>query len=91
MRWASRLDRTHTEIVSVFKQLGCSVLNLSRVGQGCPDLLVARNGVAALCEVKDGKARNRDKQLRKGQVDFVDQWKGVRPLSWPPLCVQDKG
>ena len=40
MRRAARTDAPHKAIVSALRKVGCQVLDLSRVGRGCPDLLV---------------------------------------------------
>lgn len=45
MRLRARTDGNHAEIVRALRKVGCGVLDLSRVGAGCPDLLVSvRNG-----------------------------------------------
>lgn len=76
MRRAARTDANHAAIVAAFRRLGYSVLDLSRVGQGCPDLLVARGGVSILVEVKDGAKTPSRRALRRSQIDFVGRWKG---------------
>lgn len=40
MRRASRRDSNHQEIVAELSRRGFKVLDLSRVGGGCPDILV---------------------------------------------------
>ena len=42
MRRAARTDGPHAAIVRALRQMGCDVLDLSRVGEGCADLLVYR-------------------------------------------------
>ena len=76
MRRAARVDDNHTEIVHAFRAAGCSVLSLHRVGSGCPDLLIARNGRSALVEIKDGAKSASRRKLRANQEDFRAQWKG---------------
>ena len=71
MNYASRKDGNHDQIIKAFEAMGCSVLDLSRVGAGCPDLLVARSGVNVLVEIKDG-----NKKLRDNQTEFHATWKG---------------
>lgn len=41
MRRAARVDGNHKSIVEALRRVGCRVLDLSRVGDGCPDLLVS--------------------------------------------------
>lgn len=47
-----RADGNQGEIVSALRATGCSVLCLSQVGNGCPDLLIGRSGVMLLLEIK---------------------------------------
>lgn len=53
------------------RQCGACVLDLSRVGQGCPDLLVGYRGVNILVEAKTAKG-----ELTKCQHDFLQLWRG---------------
>lgn len=71
MRLANRRDANHAEIVSAFEQCGWRVLDLSRVGQGCPDILIAKAGKTALVEIKIPKGK-----LRQNQSVFASLWAG---------------
>lgn len=72
-----RTDANQKEIVDALRRVGCAVLDLSAVGQGCPDLLVSdRGGILHLMEIKVGKAK-----LNKRQVRFVEEWRGRPPLT----------
>ena len=76
---AKRVDSNHSEVVAAFRKLGCSVLDLSKVGKGCPDLAVAFMGMTYLVEVKDGKAKiNAD--VKKRQEEFRANWKGPHAI-----------
>jgi hypothetical protein len=86
-RYARRTDKPHSAIVQALRRLGCSVVDLSRVGGGCPDLLVYRCdptpgrfyvGAAWLVEVKDGK----DGRVTAGQSKFLDDWPGPSTIIW---------
>lgn len=76
MRRAAKVDANHAAIVAAFRQLGYSVLDLSRVGQGCPDLLVARAGKTMLIEVKDGAKKPSARKLTPAQMEFIQHWRG---------------
>ena len=52
MRRASRTDANQSEIVKTLRAYGCSVLDLSAVGKGCPDLLIGYQGRNVLVELK---------------------------------------
>ena len=68
----NRTDLNHTEIVACLKQIGCTVVDLSQVGKGCPDILVGYRGKNYLLEIK----RNKKQGLRKNQQEFFDKWFG---------------
>jgi hypothetical protein len=69
------VDSNHAEIVAALRRVGCLVLDLSRVGEGCPDALVARQDGAGrklwLMEIKTSRG-----QLTKPQRAFL-------ALGWP--------
>ncbi len=74
---ARRVDANHAELTKAFRQMGCTVCDLSRVGQGCPDLLVARSGETILVEIKDGSKPPSARNLTTDEFDFHQTWKGV--------------
>ena len=73
---AKRTDANQTEIVKTFRSLGASVLILSSVGKGCPDLMVGIFGRNFLVEVKDGKKPPSGRKLTEHEQLFFDGWKG---------------
>jgi hypothetical protein len=90
MTYARRVDFNHAVVKKAFKQMGCSVADLSRVGDGVPDLLVSILGVNVLVEVKsDGGV------LNKKQIEFCKTWKGplavVKSVKGAALLVADMG
>lgn len=81
MRRAARTDENHAEIVNALRDIGCSVLDLSGVGKGCPDLLVTpptfpECRMAVLMEIKDGCKVRSARKLTKAQEKFHREWKG---------------
>ena len=66
-----RADENQQEIVKALRELGVSVLVLSQVGGGCPDLLIGWRKKNYLLEIKTENGK-----LRKSQVEFFDTWKG---------------
>lgn len=66
-----RVDGNQTAIVMALRAHGYSVMSLSTVGKGCPDLLVGAQSLNILLEVKMPK-----KKLRVQQQAFVAGWKG---------------
>lgn len=69
-------DRNHRLIVNALRASGASVVDLSAVGGGVPDLLVGRNGATVLLELKDGTAKPSQQRLRPSQVQFFEKWRG---------------
>lgn len=69
--YARKVDRNHAAIVSELRQAGLYVLDLSRVGDGCPDLLVARGGRMLLAEIK---AKGKRRSLTDPEREFFDGW-----------------
>ncbi len=70
-RYAARVDGNHREIVKALRQIGCSVLNLAPVGEGCPDLLIGFRGANYLLEVKTARG-----QTNARQRAFKQAWRG---------------
>lgn len=77
MRRAAKVDANHAEIAKAFRELGCSVLSLAQMGDGCPDLLVAKHGYSVLVEVKDGSKPPSERRLTPDQQDFHAKWLGL--------------
>lgn len=75
MRWASRVDDNHSEILKVFTQAGCSVKDVSRL-KGFVDAVIGIYGQTALIEIKDGNKPPSARKLTKDEQEFHDGWKG---------------
>ena len=68
----ARIDTNHREIVKALRDAGATVVSLSAMKHGCPDLLVGYAGETLLMEIKrDSKAR-----FTTDQLDFMSKWKG---------------
>lgn len=76
MRRAARVDDNQGEIVAALRAAGCSVTSLASVGKGCPDLVVGRNGVNYLLEVKDGKKPPSKRRLTEDEKAWHNAWMG---------------
>lgn len=69
-KYVCGVDQNQPEIIGAFEKMGCQVLDLTRVGGGCTDLLVhAGQGDLYLVEVKTPGGR-----MRKNQHEFHDLW-----------------
>ena len=84
MQYASRKDLAHAPIKAELEAAGFFVVDLSRVGAGCPDLAISRNGCWALVELKTpinmktarGRRKTAANALRPSQIDFAANAKG---------------
>ena len=81
MRRRARVDATHGEIVRTLQGAGYSVVDLSRVGGGVPDLLVGGRGGAWLVEAKRPGVAGRKRgavqaRTNERQADFRSRWRG---------------
>jgi hypothetical protein len=61
------------EIVQALRQCGATVVDLAKVGKGCPDLLVGFRGKTYLMEIKTAKG-----YVRATQEQFFRSWSGGR-------------
>lgn len=72
MTYAKRVDANQKEIVKTLRDLGASVVDLSKVGHGVPDLAIGYAGLTVFVEVKSSeKATFTDDQL-----EFMKRWNG---------------
>lgn len=73
---ARRIDENQPEIVKTFRQLGASVLILSNLGKGCPDICCGIFGKNYLFEIKNGKKPPSGQKLTEKESEFFESWKG---------------
>jgi Holliday junction resolvase len=73
LRHKASLDANHVEIVQGLRQVGATVVDLAKVGKGCPDLLVGWRGRTYLFEIKTTKG-----YIRATQEQFFRSWVGGR-------------
>jgi len=76
MRRAAKVDHNHATIVQALRQVGATVQSLAAVGQGCPDLLVARGGTNYLLEIKNPAQRPSDQRLTPDEQQWHQVWRG---------------
>lgn len=69
MKLRARVDKNHKDIVECFRKIGCSVLSLSAVGKGCPDLLISYQKQCYLVEVKSEHGK-----LNTWQEEWGRRW-----------------
>lgn len=76
MRRAAKADDNQPQIVKAFRQLGFDVAHTHTIGKGFPDIVVGRNGINTLVEIKDGKKVKSQKQLTADEKEFHENWRG---------------
>lgn len=75
MRRRARVDGSHQAIVRALRQCGWMVWDTSRLGDGFPDLVIARAGVLRLVEVKDGSKPPSAQALTKAEWRCVEAFR----------------
>ena len=71
-----RVDRKQSQVVTLLRQLGCSVAVTSDLGQGFPDILVGAAGVSVPVEIKDGTLAPSRRKLTELEQKWHDEWQG---------------
>src|SRR3990172_4991298 len=77
MRRRARTDENQAAYVRALRQIpGVSVLDLSRLGQGAPDLAVGYDGRTTLVELKNPAMPPSARKLTPDEERFRDGWTG---------------
>lgn len=76
MRYASKVDANQTKVFKMFRELGFSVANTSRLGGGFPDCVIARGLKTAVVEIKDGEKVKSARKPNPKQERFKNEWRG---------------
>lgn len=71
-----RTDSNQKEVFKVFRDMGCTVLNLSNVGACCDCLVAVSPTRQILIEIKDGSKPQSQRKLTRSEAKFHDEWKG---------------
>jgi hypothetical protein len=74
-RRVAKVDANHAAIVSAFKSMGCSVLDIHQL-KNCADLIVAKNKRTVIVEVKNGALPKSARHLTPGEREFFAGWRG---------------
>lgn len=83
-RRAAKKDANHNSIGDHLRSLGWSVLDLSKAGDGIPDMAVGKPGYAALVECKDGSKPPSKQRLTEDQQRIVNEWEGPYVVALSP-------
>lgn len=72
-----RQDTNHAAIAEAFRRIGFCVRNTHMVGDGFPDLCIAKSGRTALVEIKDGTRPPSQRRLTDAEISFIESWPGL--------------
>lgn len=77
-------DANHKPIVDALQGLGCSVLDLSALGDGAPDILVAGGPVGdpVVAEIKNPENTGGTRGLKTHQRDWLASWPSRTVVLW---------
>jgi len=78
---ARKIDSNQNAIVKQLRQLGFSVAITSMIGNGFPDLVIAKANFTALVELKDGSKPPSARKLTEDEIEFMDTWRGLYILA----------
>jgi len=76
MKYGAKKDANHHEVVEAMQKAGASVIDMSHVGRGFPDLIVGFQSQTILMEIKNPKTAYGRKGLNKNQLKWKEQWIG---------------
>ena len=82
--YAKRRDRNHQEVLQHLKAKGWAVTDLADLGNGVGDLLVSRQGFAAIVEVKDGAKPPSARKLTPKELAFARNYLGPYIVATTP-------
>lgn len=71
-----RVDSNQAEIVNALRKMGVSVMIMSDLGKGCPDIAVGVSGRNYFFELKDGRKCPSQRKLTDYEEKFHAEWKG---------------
>ena len=76
MRRAAKTDDNQKDIVNSLRIAGFSVYPTHSLGRGFPDIVVGKNGLNLLFEIKDGSKPKSAQKLTKDEQVFHENWRG---------------
>lgn len=74
---AKRTDGNQTEIVEGLRKLGYSVAVTSMMGNGFPDIVVAKDFKTMLVEIKDPSQPPSKRKLTADELKFHAKWNDI--------------
>ena len=76
MNIVRKVDDNQKQIVEAFRNLGYSVAHTHTIGKGFPDIIISRNNLNTLVEIKDGSKPLSKRKLTDDEKEFHEKWQG---------------
>jgi hypothetical protein len=76
LKYGAKKDANHHVVVEALQKVGASVIDMSHVGKGFPDLIVGFQSKTILMEIKNPKTSYGKKGLNKNQLKWKEHWIG---------------
>ena len=73
----NRTDGNQTQVVADLRKMGVSVLIISSIGDGAPDLVCALDGHTIMVELKDPAQPQSKRKLTDDESTFRETWDGI--------------
>jgi len=71
-----RVDANQKSIVAALRRLGATILIMSDLGKGAPDIAVGWRGFNYFFELKDGSKPPSARKLTEAEEKFFCEWQG---------------
>lgn len=76
MKYGQKKDANHREMLAELDRLDICYIDMSVIGGGCPDVLIAVDGKWQLVEIKNPNTGYGRRGLNKNQKRWAEDWKG---------------
>jgi len=76
LKYGAKKDANHDEVVQALERAGASVIDMSHVGRGFPDLICGFRGITLLMEIKNPKTAYGRRGFNVNQRRWQENWRG---------------
>ena len=76
----AKVDANQKQLVELWRKAGAEVQSIAGVGKGCPDVLVAYQGVWRVVEIKDGSKSPSQRKLTDDEVAWHEKFSRYAPV-----------
>lgn len=79
-----KVDKNQKEVVAKLREMGYDVVSIAVVGDDIPDLVIGKDSLNLLVELKSGKNKPSE-----GQVEFSINWGGYSTIAYTAEEIDD--